>query len=190
VRNPDGSVDLAFATPEGAVWETFGHVILAIPFLRTIDYTNAGFDPLKERAITELSYGTNSKLQLQFARRFWREPGAWPGIFTGQMVTYNGFQTNWEVTLGQEGETGIITIYNGGAIGAGFQPEAPFTSSEESAVTLGYAELFLERLEEIWPGATDHFADTATLSYPTGDVNLLGSYPGYTMGQLTSFGGY
>lgn len=119
-----------------------------------------------------------------------REPGAWPGISTGQIVTGNGFQKSWEVSLGQEGETGIINIYNGGAIGAGFQPEAPVTTSEESAVTLGYAELFLPRLEGIWPGATDHFTGMATLSYLTGDVNLLGSFPRYIIGQLTSFGGY
>jgi monoamine oxidase len=28
------------------------------------------------------------------------------------------------------------------------------------------------------------------LSYPTGDPNLLGSYPTHTIGQRTSFGGY
>jgi len=191
-RNADGSVELSFATREGLVQESFDHVILAIPFsvLRTIDYTLAGFDPLKVRAITELSYGTNAKLQLQFDSRFWREHGAWPGISTGQILTDNGFQNSWEVTLGQDGETGIINIFNGGAIGAAFQPEAPYTSSDESSLTGAYAEMFLEHLETIWPGATDHYLGTATLSYPTGDPHALGSYPGYTVGQLTSFGGY
>jgi monoamine oxidase len=191
-RNAGGSVDLAFATTDGVVWETFDHVILAIPFsvLRTIDYTLAGFDPLKVRAISELSYGTNAKLQLQFESRFWRERGDWPGMSSGQILSDIGIQNTWEVTLGQEGETGIINIYNGGAVGAGFRPEAAFTTSEQSEITRQYAEQFLDRLEEIWPGATDHFTGTATLSYPTGDPNLLGSYPGYTVGQLIAFGGY
>lgn len=53
-----------------------------------------------------------------------------------------------------------------------------------------YARQFLQLLEEVWPGATAHNTGAATLSYPTGDAQVLGSYPVYTIGQLTSFGGY
>jgi monoamine oxidase len=49
---------------------------------------------------------------------------------------------------------------------------------------------FLPLLDEVWPGASAHYAGTATLSYPTGDPHLLGSYSAYTLGQLTTFGGY
>ncbi len=83
-------------------------MILALPFsvLRGLDYRQAGFDALKVAAITQLGYGTNSKLHLQFDNRFW-----------------NG--------------TGL-----------------------------------------------------ATLSYPAGDPNKLGSYACYKVGQYTPFSGY
>jgi monoamine oxidase len=185
-------VTLSFATSEGLRQEQFAAVILAIPFsvLRTLDYVQAGFDPLKRRAITELSYATNAKLQLQFDRRFWRERGMWPGVSNGFLSTDLGFQNGWEVTRGQPGEAGIINLYTGSHIGAGFLPDGPYTTSLESERTEGYARQFLALLEDVWPGASRHYTGTATLSAPATDLNLLGSYPAYTIGQLTSFGGY
>jgi monoamine oxidase len=35
-----------------------------------------------------------------------------------------------------------------------------------------------------------HYNGLATLSYPTGDPNLLGSYSAYEVGQYTAFAGY
>jgi monoamine oxidase len=185
-------VTLSFATGDGLRQERFDAAILAIPFsvLRTLDTVRAGFDSLKRQAIAELSYATNAKLQLQFDRRFWRGRGAWPGVSNGFLFTDVGFQTGWEVTRGQPGEAGIIDLYTGGHIGAGFLPDGPYTTSLASARTAGYARQFLAMLEEVWPGATSHYTGTATLSCPAADLNLLGSYPAYTVGQLTSFGGY
>jgi monoamine oxidase len=78
-QTPTGVV-ITLATPEGLCEESFEHLILALPFSvrRTLDTVRAGFDPLKRRAIQELSYGTNAKLQLQFDCRAWNEPGPWP----------------------------------------------------------------------------------------------------------------
>jgi len=39
-------------------------------------------------------------------------------------------------------------------------------------------------------GVSSHYTGLATLSYPTGDPNLLGSYSTYKVGQYTQFGGY
>jgi monoamine oxidase len=185
-------VTLSFATSGGLRQEQFDIVILTIPFsvLRTLDYVHAGFDALKRKAITELSYGTNAKLQVQFDRRFWREAGAWPGMANGFLATDLGFQTGWEVTRGQPGDAGIINLYTGGHVGAGFLPDGPYTTSLDSEPTAQYARQVLAMLEEAWPGAGSHYTGTATLSYPVADLNLLGSYPTYTIGQLTSFGGY
>ena len=56
------------------------HVILALPFavLRNLDYSGAGFDARKQTAITQMGAGRNTKLQLQFASRYWntRDRGA------------------------------------------------------------------------------------------------------------------
>jgi monoamine oxidase len=189
-QTPTGVV-ITLATPEGLREETFEHLILTLPFsvLRTLDTVRAGFDPLKRRAIQELSYGTNAKLQLQFDRRIWNEPGPWPSPTTGIVVSDAGFQVGWDVTRGQDGASGIVNLYSGGKLGASFRPEAPYTTSA-SAPVRDYVEHFLPRLDEVWPGVAAHYADVATLSYPTGDPNLLGSYSAYTLGQQTTFGGY
>ncbi|HEX7733560.1 MAG TPA: FAD-dependent oxidoreductase, partial [Ktedonobacteraceae bacterium] len=94
--NSDGSITVTFATPSGSTLSptttqkvTFDRVILALPFsvLRTLDYSKAGFDSLKRTAITQLGYGTNAKLQLQFDARYWNGTGAWPGISDGNIYT-------------------------------------------------------------------------------------------------------
>src|SRR5579864_8033062 len=131
--NMDGSYTLTFSTPSGKQTATFDRVILTIPFsvLRTLDYSQAGFDSLKQTAITQLGYGTNSKLQLQFDARFWNGTGAWPGISTGNIYTDVGFQNCWDVTRGQPGTTGIIVDYTGGNIGASFKPSQPYSTSSD-----------------------------------------------------------
>src|SRR5260221_3346047 len=113
VNNSDGSSTLTFATPSGTHTATFDRVILTLPFsvLRTLDYSKANFDSLKQTAITQLGYGTNSKLQLQFDARFWNGTGAWPGVSTGNIYTDAGFQNTWDVTRGQPGTTGIVFDY-------------------------------------------------------------------------------
>ena len=62
----------------------FDHVILTLPAatLRYVDYTRAQFDTLKQRVINEIKYGTNTKLNLQFSRRFWYDLSADGGIST------------------------------------------------------------------------------------------------------------
>src|SRR5438132_8495440 len=72
VMNADGTWNLTFSTPSGRTTAIADRVIMAIPFsvLRTLlnnshAYRAAGFDSLKQTAIQQLGYGTNSKLQLQ-----------------------------------------------------------------------------------------------------------------------------
>ncbi|HEX7733485.1 MAG TPA: FAD-dependent oxidoreductase, partial [Ktedonobacteraceae bacterium] len=100
-----------------------------------------------------------------------------------------GFQNTWDVTRGQNGATGIIVGYTGGNVGAAFQPNAPYTTSA-SQKTQNYAHTFLAQLEQVWPGITPHYLGTATLSCPSLDPNLLGSYSCWKVGQYTLFSGY
>jgi monoamine oxidase len=93
-------------------------VILALPFtlLRLVDLRDAGFGARKMRSINELGMGRNTKLQLQFADRFWlKGPG------NGEYRLRGSFQTTWEVTRAQPGAAGILNFYSGGnaAVAAG-----------------------------------------------------------------------
>ena len=69
-QNTGGSYTLTFQNGAGTKTVTADHVVLALPFsiLRArVDYSKAGFEPLKVTAIQELGMGTNSKLHVQFA---------------------------------------------------------------------------------------------------------------------------
>jgi len=185
-------VTVTFATASGQQTSSFDYVILALPFsvLRGLDYSQAGFDSLKQTAITELGYGTNSKLILQFDDRYWNGRGAWPGISDGFIETDLPFQSTWDSSRAEPGPDGLLTCYTGGSEGASYRPPGPYTTSQDSPVTALYARQFLSQLEVVWPGVSDHYTGRAELSYPTGDPNLLGSYSTYKVGQYTLFADY
>src|SRR5262249_53469376 len=100
--NRDGTVELTFSTAGGTANVTADRVILTTPFavLRTLDYSQAGFDDLKKTAIAELGAGRNAKLQLQFTTRYWNTHGPW-GVSNGDSYTDLGYQNTWAVTRGQ-----------------------------------------------------------------------------------------
>jgi monoamine oxidase len=192
VANSNQTVTLRLIGPTGASESTYDYVILALPFsvLRSLDLSQAGFNALKLEAIRTLGYGTNSKLELQFDRRYWNSTGAWPGVSDGFITTDLPFQGGWDTTRAQAGNDGIFTDYTGGAQGAAYQPDGPYTTSLSSVRTAGYAEACLTQLEVVWPGVSSYYNGRAILSYPTGDPNLRGSYSAYLVGQYSGFAGY
>jgi monoamine oxidase len=186
-RNADGTYQLSFASPAGPSAATFDRVILAIPFsvLRTINYSKAGFDSLKVTAITELGYGKNAKLQLQFGSRYWNQ--AWPqvGISNGTTFADTGYQNTWDVTRGQDGTTGILVDYTGGDV-----PLASFSGQPTAADAANYARTFLSQIEPLFPGITADWNGRATLDTPATNPLLRGSYSYWRVGQYTRFSGY
>ena len=110
VKLRNGKIRLTFANNRVA---TFDHVILTLPVttLRYVDYRRAQFDPVKKRLIRELRYGTNTKLNLQFSRRFWYDVSS-----DGVIYTDLPFLDSWEESLGQPGDTGILVLFTGRAI--------------------------------------------------------------------------
>jgi monoamine oxidase len=72
------------------------------------------------RSIRDLGMGRNTKLQLQFADRFWLQAdGKLQG--NGEYRLRGSFQTTWEVTRAQAGTAGILNFFSGGsaAVAAG-----------------------------------------------------------------------
>jgi len=99
-RKGDGYV-LTFKTSGAPTTIETDEVILTLPFsvLRGIDYSSAGFDRLKQTAIQELGYGTNTKLSLQFEQRYWDGTGPW-GSGNGNIYTDLFFQNTWDSSRG------------------------------------------------------------------------------------------
>src|SRR5207237_10879770 len=110
-QNPGGSFTLTFKKDMGTLTVTADQVVLAIPFsiLRSVNYSKAGFEPLKVTAIEELGMGTNSKLHLQFSDRYWYSLAN-----NGNTYADTGYQNTWEVTRAQPGGRGILVDYTGG----------------------------------------------------------------------------
>jgi monoamine oxidase len=189
--NADGSYALSFNSPGGPVTSMFDRVILALPFsvLRTLNYHKANFDNLKVTAITELGYGANAKLQLQFDRRYWNDPaGQWVsqvGISNGATYADTGYQNTWDVTRGQDGTTGILVDYTGGGV-----PLASFKGQPTTADAVSYGQTFLKQIEPLFPHITEHWNGRATLDTPLTNPFLLGSYSYWKVGQYVTFSGY
>lgn len=191
-RNHDDTITLSFTTPDGPLEVLCDHAILALPFstLRHVDYSQAGFDALKQTAITQLSYGTISKLFLQFDTRYWNQDGPWPGPHSGFIITDLAIQVLWDGSLGQVGRGGILVDYMGGEFGAAYNPPMPYTTTRDSQLIQHYAQRSLEQAERVFPGIRAHYTGTAALSYPTGNPYLQGSYACWGVGQYTRFAGY
>ncbi len=117
-RRPDGGFRLAVMRDTAVRDVDADRVILALPFtlLRVVDLRDAGFGARKLRSIRELGMGRNTKLQLQFAQRFWL-----PGNGTGEYRLSGAFQTTWDATRAQAGAAGILNCFSGGsaAVAAG-----------------------------------------------------------------------
>ncbi len=113
-RLSDGSLRLGFSRDSVALERVFDRVILALPFSvmrAAVDYAQAGFRPLKQRAIQQLGMGHSVKFQMQFSRRVWDDLGC-----TGEIRLDSPlFQTSWDVTRAQPGAAGVLNFWSGGA---------------------------------------------------------------------------
>jgi monoamine oxidase len=189
----DGTYSLSFTAGTGKTSTVVADlVILALPFavLRNLDYSQAGFDSLKNTAIQELGRGRNGKLQLQFGTRYWNGPGAWPGTSTGLTYTDAGYQNTWDVTRAQPGATGILVNYTGGNTTGAMLTSAPFATLGSDPGVAKDARGFLAGLETVLPGGTTGWNGLATSSLPALDPNFGLAYSYWKPGQYTTFAGY
>ncbi len=190
--NADGTVSMQFSTPGKKQTVVADHVILCMSFsvLRTLDYSRAGFDTLKQTAITQLGSGRNAKLQLQFRTRYWNTPGPW-GLSNGNVYTDNGFQNTWDTAAGEPGgASGLLVDYAGGDYAGSFKPSTPYSSAADNPQVAAYAQAWLQQLEAVFPGVTAQWNGKATLSTPFLDPLLNCSYSYWKPGQYVGFSGY
>src|SRR6266851_2722146 len=185
--NADGTFTLTLKGPMGKFTKVVDRVVMSIPFsvLRGLDFSQARFDTLKQTAITQLGYGKNCKLQLQFDSRYWNQSGPW-GIGNGLTYSDTGYQNTWEVTRAQDGTTGILVDYTGGGV-----PLASFSGDPTKPSQVAkFANTFLAQIEPVFTGISKHWNGRATLDVPLTNPFLLGSYSYWKVGQYTSFSGY
>ncbi len=178
-RRPGGSYGLHFSGIRDEV--VADRVVLTTPFttLRLVDLERSGLSPRKREAIKMLGMGTNSKLLMQFRRRpsHYRR---WDGDF----VTDRPLLDTWDSSLTQRGGDGLLTVYSGGAVGAGYPVSRAHGPAPASVVRQTLAVL-----ERAAPGISRDFSGRAWLDEWSADPWSRGSYAAFLPGQTTSFAG-
>ncbi|MFC5571498.1 flavin monoamine oxidase family protein [Lysobacter yangpyeongensis] len=151
-------------------------VILALPFtlLREVRI-DAELPAHKRHAIAALAYGTNAKLMIGFDRRAWRAHGA-----NGASMSDLPYQTTWETSRKQPGDSGVLTNFTGGnhgrALGDG--------SAKQQA------DAAVASLERVFPGvaAARAGAREARMHWPS-QPWVRGSYACFRPGDWSSLRG-
>jgi monoamine oxidase len=172
-RTAAGTYTLTFKQGSKTQTVAADKVVLALPFSivrRSVDVSQAGFSARKVQAIAEMGMGTNSKLHVQFRRRHWNDLGS-----NGETYSDRGYQSSWEVSRAQPGQSGILVDYTGGKIGASFGSGTPTTRAQQ----------FLSQVEPVLPGLSQHWNGKATVDYWTGYEWTRGSYSYWKVGQYT-----
>jgi monoamine oxidase len=147
-QKSDGRFRLTFAQSANRFDRVYDRVILALPFsvMRVgVDFSKAGFSPLKVQAIETLPMGISCKTQLQFTRRVWYDVGCNSEI---RMPAF-GFDTTWDVTRGQPGKAGIFNFFAGGtqATEAGEMDD-----SDLALLLMQQADPLIPGLKDLWNG--------------------------------------
>ena len=176
-RRADGTYALGVKTGNTTRTMIADRVVLTLPFtlMRTsVDWSQAGFDAVKSRAIRELGMGTNSKLHVGFKSRFWEGLGC-----NGDTYSDRGYQNSWDVSRAQPRPTGVLVDYTGGKIGDSFASGTPTQRARQ----------FLDQIEPVLPGAKKNWDGSATVDHWPSYKWTLGSYSFYRVGQYQAFGG-
>lgn len=177
-KGADGRITCTFQEAAATHEMTAEHVVLTLPFtlLREVKLDGSlGLPGVKKKAIAELGYGTNAKLMLGFNSRPWRKLHK----ASGESMTDLPYQTSWETSRGQPGESGIITNFTGGLHGVGLKEG---THEHQARKAVG-------EMDKLWPGTAAAFTGKHALFHWPSNPWVKGSYASYKPGQWTSIRG-
>jgi monoamine oxidase len=169
---------LTFMSAGAEVVVEVDHVVYALPFtkLREVDLTASGLSEDKLTVITEMGYGTNAKLMMQFTARPWETMHN----SNGSVITdHEQLQSTWATSRGQAGPQGILTNFVGGNRGV-----AMGTGDAESQ-----AAMVLPWIDTIFAGTSaTYIAGSAIRQHWPSYEWTKGSYACYRPGQWAFYG--
>jgi monoamine oxidase len=147
-RRDERVVRLTFRQSGNVFDRVYDRVILTVPFSvmrRAVDFSKAGFRPLKVQAINTLPMGVSCKTQLQFTRRVWYDVGCNSEIRLPAVAC----DTTWDVTRAQPGAFGILNFFAGGtqALQAG-----EIANRALATLLMQEAEPLIPGLAQLWNG--------------------------------------
>jgi monoamine oxidase len=155
---------------------TFDRVILALPFsvLRKIDL-GVKLPAVKQTAIQELGYGTNTKTMLSYSDRLWRSKYRSNGQSFSDLTT----SETWETSRYTPGKAGIITNFSAGKLGVQISRSKPQEIAKQLAGDF----------DRIYSGVAQLATGKVAISDWIDSSYTRGSYASYLVGQWTKFGG-
>lgn len=143
-----GRFGLTFTQGNSTFDRIYDRVILTVPFsvMRVaVDFTDAGFSPLKVQSINTLLMGASCKTQLQFKRRKWFEVGCNSEIRMPAVA----FNTTWDATRGQPGTAGIFNFFAGGSKA---QHAGEIEDATLAQLLMNQASQLIPNLPALWNG--------------------------------------
>ena len=145
--------------------------ILAIPLTtaRCIEF-NPPLPSAHQQMISGLSYGSVTKVLIEYRKRFWDKKH-----WNGRLVTDAPIVYTWHATSHVQDEHGIITVYTGGDPGTKLA-----ALSDEERIRVAVSEI-----EKIFPGSSDLIEQTATVAWPN-ELYTCGSYAALAPGEVTA----
>ena len=176
IEETGSKIKLTFTTDKKVVTASYDNVIMTLPFTILRNGVEGIYDlklsDEKKRAIKEMGYGTNLKVMYGFTERLWRKPAGGRDFFcNGSVYADKSFQTVWETSRGQSGDSGIITNFMGGTPGAQYGPDQ--------------IDKFIAELDTIFPGLkAKHDGNKTMLNWPSMKT-MRGSYSSPLVGQYT-----
>jgi monoamine oxidase len=155
---------------------TFDRVILALPFsiLRKLDL-GVRLPALKQAAIKELGYGTNTKVITSYSDKLWQNKYKSNGQTFSDLAT----SETWEASRYNKAKTGVITNFSGGDLGV------KLGRSKPAEVTSKLTTQF----DLIFPGVKNLSLNKSIVSNWIDSPYVRGSYSCYLVGQWTKFAG-
>lgn len=174
----DGRYILTFQSGSSTKDVIADKVVLALPFSilnSTVDFSQAGFQPLKEISIKELGVANNGKIHVQFTDRHWEMLNC-----NGETFSDTGYQYTYEATRAQTGLPGILSSYFGGNVSMGIRADHPLSSA---------SEFVNQQLEPVLPGISSKWNGKAIVDYWPEYKWTKGSNSYFKIGQYTKFAG-
>lgn len=175
IAEAGSKLKLTFTTEGSPITPTYEDVILTIPFtmLRSVEgIYDLKLSEEKKRSIKEMGFGTNLKVMYGFTEKVWRKPGAGRDFYcNGSVYSDQPYQTIWETSRGQSGDSGIITNFMGGSPGAQY--------------TADRVDKFLAEVDVVFPGLKAKFdGNKVMMNWP--QIKFMkGSYSCPKVGQYT-----
>jgi monoamine oxidase len=170
INNMDEKISVTYKQGDSFQTISAAFAVLAIPLTtaRLIEF-NPALPALHQSMVKEISYGTITKVLIEYRKRFWKDMG-----WNGRLSTDQHIVQTWEATSHIDHEHGIITAYTGGSPGVKLS-----ALSDEERIKLAVSVI-----EQVFPGSSDLVENTATMAW-VNEPFTRGSYMALSPGQVT-----